>query len=220
MQKDKQNKLPWPTKAAMEQIYEKKLWGGIEYKFYSGEGSHLDEIVQPYLDVVNDLLNSFPEPIVVCDLGCGDFNVGKEIFKFTKNYIGVDIVKSLIDHNNENFKNNNLSFKCLDIAIDPLPKGDCALIRQVLQHLSNHEVRSILQKLYHYKYIIITEHLPQGEFEANKDIVSGQGIRIKKNSGLDLLVSPFNWKVKKVKELLVINLKEGKGKLVTTLYFL
>ena len=30
--KPKKIKKPWPTKDAMEQIYEKKLWGGAEFE--------------------------------------------------------------------------------------------------------------------------------------------------------------------------------------------
>ncbi|MBI1836195.1 MAG: class I SAM-dependent methyltransferase [Flavobacteriia bacterium] len=210
-------KTPWPTKEAMEQIYEKHLWGGKESEFYSGEGSHLDELVHPYVKVVTDFLTSFPTPITVCDLGCGDFNVGKELVKYTKHYIGVDIVEGLIAHNKEKFQTENLEFHCLDLAKDELPKGYCALVRQVLQHLSNQEIQSILHKLSDFKHLIITEHLPDGDFIPNLDIISGQGIRLKKNSGLNLLAPPFEWKMKE-KVLLSINLSNKKGIVVTTLY--
>ena len=211
-------KTPWPTKAAMEQIYEKHLWGGSESEFYSGEGSHLEELVQPYVKVVSDFLTSFPIPITVCDLGCGDFNVGKELVKYTKKYIGVDVVESLIKFNKEKFTAENLEFQCLDIAVDELPAADCVIVRQVLQHLSNKEVQNILQKLSAYQYAIITEHIPDGEFVPNIDIISGQGIRLKKQSGLDLLAPPFDWKVKDKKELLSIILGKGKGRLITFLF--
>ncbi|NQY30284.1 MAG: SAM-dependent methyltransferase, partial [Flavobacteriaceae bacterium] len=46
--------------------------------------------------------------------------------------VAVDIVESLIKHNKANFKDDNLEFYCLDIAVDYLPSGDCALLRQVL----------------------------------------------------------------------------------------
>ena len=61
----------------MEQIYEKNLWGGAEFDFYSGKGSHEAQIVNPYIAVVTSFLTSFVDSLVVCDLGCGDFNVGK-----------------------------------------------------------------------------------------------------------------------------------------------
>ena len=211
-------KQPWPTKEAMIQIYEKNLWGGNSTEFYSGEGSHLTNIIQPYIEAVSIFLKSFEEPIKVCDLGCGDFNVGKELVSLTKNYVGVDIVPELISRNQRLFQNENLSFICLDLAVDDLPMGDCALVRQVLQHLSNDEVKKILQKLTNYKYVIITEHLPMGDFVPNKDKISGQGIRLKDQSGIDLFTEPFNWKVLLAKELLSIELEKGKGRIVTTLY--
>ncbi|WP_378174987.1 class I SAM-dependent methyltransferase [Aquimarina sp. SS2-1] len=214
----KKIKKPWPTKDAMEQIYEKKLWGGDHYNFYSGEGSHDPEIIHPYVQVLATFLTSFEEPITVCDLGCGDFNVGKELVKHTKNYIAVDIVPALIAHNKEKFTEENLEFECLDIAVDDLPIADCAILRQVLQHLSNEEVQKIIGKLTDFKYVIITEHLPVGDFLANKDIISGQGIRIKKQSGVDVIAPPFNFKVKEEKQLLSLVLPNQKGVIVTTMY--
>ncbi len=214
----KRIKKPWPTKDAMEQVYEMKLWGGNKSDFYSGVGSHHPEIVNPYIDVLTSFLTSFKSPLVVCDLGCGDFNVGKELVKYTKNYVAIDVVTDLIEHNKENFKEENLEFYCLDIAVDDLPSGDCALLRQVLQHLSNAEVQSIARKLKDFKYVILTEHLPEGDFEPNKEIISGQGIRLKKQSGLNLLAPPFNFKVKEEKQLLSVILNDCKGVIVTTFY--
>ncbi|EZH73782.1 SAM-dependent methyltransferase [Aquimarina atlantica] len=221
--KDKEDRIkrikkPWPTKDAMEQVYKMKLWGGNTSDFYSGTGSHQPEIVDPYVDVVTSFLTSFKSPLTVCDLGCGDFNVGKELVKHTKRYVAVDIVTDLISYNKENFKAENLEFHCLDIAVDDLPSGDCAIVRQVLQHLSNTEVQRVVNKLTDFKYVILTEHLPEGDFVPNADIISGQGIRLKKQSGLNILAPPFNTKVKEEKQLVSITLKNHKGVIVTTLY--
>ncbi|MEG3659322.1 class I SAM-dependent methyltransferase [Arenibacter palladensis] len=215
---NKIRKKPWPTKAAMEQVYEMNLWGGKEFDFYSGEGSHHPDIVNPYIAVLTDFLKSFKEPLTVCDLGCGDFNVGKDLVGHTKRYIAIDIVKGLIARNKEIFKAENLEFHYLDIAQDDLPSGDCVILRQVLQHLSNAEVQSVVGKLYNYKYVVLTEHLPIGDFIPNKDIISGQGIRLKKQSGINLLAPPFNFKVLEEKQLLSHLVNDGKGIIVTTLY--
>lgn len=217
---DKKTKKPWPTKKAMEQVYEMNLWGNNNSEFYSGDGSHQPEIVKPYLEVVINFLKSFKSPISVCDLGCGDFNIGSKLVKYTKKYTAIDIVSDLIKHNKDIFKADNLEFKCLDIALDELPTGDCILLRQVLQHLSNTEVKNIANKLANFKYVILTEHLPEGNFLPNKDIISGQGIRIKKQSGIDILASPFNLKITAKKQLLSTNLGNNKGVIVTTLYTL
>ncbi len=211
-------KKPWPTKAAMEQVYEMKLWGNNKTDFYSGIGSHNPEIINPYINALTSFLTSFKTPLTVCDLGCGDFNVGKKLVKYTEKYIATDIVTDLITHNKKLFPEENLEFQCLDIAVDDLPSGDCAILRQVLQHLSNTEVQHVVNKLSTYKYVILTEHIPQGNFTPNKEIISGQGIRLKKQSGLNLLAPPFNFKVKEEKQLVSIILNDSKGMIVTTLY--
>ncbi|MDR9457660.1 MAG: class I SAM-dependent methyltransferase [Salegentibacter sp.] len=218
MTENKRIKKPWPTKDAMAQIYENNLWGGDESEYYSGLGSHHPETVNPYIAVVSDFLRDFETPLVVCDLGCGDFNIGKELVKYSKKFIALDIVPDLIAHNKQAFKTDHLEFQVLDIAMDELPAGDCAILRQVLQHLSNAEIKSVVEKLYDFKYVVLTEHLPEGDFLPNKDIISGQGIRLKKQSGVNLSASPFNFKVKEEKHLLSVPSPGFKGVLVTTLY--
>jgi len=210
-------KKAWPTRNAMEQIYEMKLWGDNNSEFYSGDGSHHPEIVNPYITAVTAFLISFESPLVVCDLGCGDFNIGQELVKHTEKYIAVDIASNLINFNKNKFKNEKLEFHCLDIAVDDLPFGNCALIRQVLQHLSNVEVQNILHKLKMYKYVILTEHIPNGEFTPNKEIISGQGTRLKSQSGINIFTAPFNFKVKAQKKVLAIRLNNSEGLIVTSL---
>jgi SAM-dependent methyltransferase len=211
-------KAPWPTKKVMDQIYEKKLWGRNQADFYSGEGSHLPEIVNPYVESVTAFLTSFKTRLTVCDLGCGDFNVGKQLFPFTQKYVAVDIVADLIEYNQKIFKAENLEFLCLDIAMADIPIADCVLLRHVLQHLSNAEVQRIVDKLAQYKYVILTEHLPLRDFVPNVDILSGQGIRLKKQSGISLTDPPFNFNYKDEQQIVSTILKDGKGRVVTTLY--
>ncbi len=202
----------------MAQIYKNNLWGGKRSEYYSGLGSHHPETVNPYIAVVSEFLKSFETPPIVCDLGCGDFNIGKELVQYSKKYIAVDIVPELIAHNKKEFKADNLEFHALDIAKDELPAGDCAILRQVLQHLSNAEIKRLVEKLYDFKYVILTEHLPEEDFEPNKDIISGQGIRLKKQSGVKLSAPPFHFKAKDETQLLSVPAPGFQGVLVTTLY--
>ena len=62
------------------------------------------KIIQPYLETVIDFLSSHNNSLRVCDLGCGDFNIGKHLFKYTQKYIAVDIVDALINRNKTLFK--------------------------------------------------------------------------------------------------------------------
>ncbi|MHA7944475.1 class I SAM-dependent methyltransferase [Formosa sp. 3Alg 14/1] len=216
----KRKKTPWPTKAAMEQVYEMKLWGDNQTTFYSGEGSHHPDFVNPYIKAVISFLKQHNSALQVCDLGCGDFNIGKQLVHYTSRYTGVDIVSDLILHNKDTFRADNLIFECLDLAVDELPHGDCAILRQVLQHLSNSEIQNILNKLTMFKYVILTEHLPASHFSPNIDIISGQGIRLKNGSGVNILEPPFKFKVKEVSLLASLPLKDGKSVIVTNCYTL
>jgi len=164
------------------------------------------------------MIRNFGVVIVLCDLGCGDFNVSKALVEHTRKYIAIDIVPNLIARNKEKFKEEHLEFHCLDIAVDDLPSGDCAIVRQVLQHLSNAEIQRIVEKLSNFKYVIVTEHVPEGNFVPNMDIISGQGIRLKKQSGVNLLVSPFHFKVKEKQQLLAVMPKDSSGVIITSLY--
>ena len=214
----KRKKQAWPTKDAMAQVYEKSLWGGSNHAYFSGEGSHDPSLVAPYIKVVSEFLAGFDAKLRICDLGCGDFNIGKELLPFASKYIAVDIVDALIAYNKDEYQEEKLEFHCLDIAKDVLPKGDLALVRQVLQHISNAEVQQVLDKLKAYKYVLLTEHIPNGKFEPNKDIISGQGIRLKKKSGLQITMAPFNLKVIEEHVLSRLALEPGKGVIGTTLY--
>ena len=214
----KRKKQPWPTKAVMNQIYENKMWGGAEdVDFFSGEGSHAPEIVEPYIKEVVKFLNSFDEKLVICDLGCGDFNVGRQLVLHSKKYIAIDIVDALIERNKNLYNHENLEFKCLDISEDVLPKADCIILRQVMQHLSNLEIKNLLLNLENYKYLIITEHIPKGNFKANADIISGQGIRLKKKSGVDVQQPPFSFKTTLIKNL-VTSEQDNKSVISSNLY--
>lgn len=213
----KKSKVRWPTKAVMQQIYEKSMWGGADFDFYSGDGSHNLTFVNPYVEAVTNFLKGFEAPITVCDLGCGDFNVGHQLVNFTKAYIAVDIVHDLIERNKLLYKDENLTFKTLDICKDTLPHADCAIVRQVMQHLSNTEIQKFIVKLKNYKYVIVTEHLPALAFQPNLDIITGQGNRLKFKSGVDITSKPFNVKPWKQEILLKLPI-DGKSELKTIFY--
>jgi len=189
-------KKPWPTLDAMSQVYKSHLWGGESVDFYSGNGSHDLLIINPYIQSVLELLESLPCNLTILDLGCGDFNVGWNLVPHCNAYIATDIVPELIDRNKKIFKADNLCFKTLDIAKDEWPAADVIILRQVLQHLSNAEIALIVNKLDNYPFLLLTEHVPAERFDKNVDIISGQGTRLKKKSGVDLIAAPFNLKFK------------------------
>ncbi len=206
------------TEEIFSDIYQNNKWGGSKGDFYSGTGS-TDAHAQQYSKVIKEfLLNNKVSNVV--DLGCGDFTIGKSIQVEGINYTGIDIVPKLIERNNSSFSNANITFKCLNIINDQLPEGDVCLIRQVLQHLSNSQISSILSKTKSFKYVIITEHYPSPSVSPtfNTDKPHGEDTRIYDNSAVYIDKPPHSFTIEKV--LLDVQIDDplvSKGESIKTL---
>ena len=201
-------------------IYSKNMWGNLnnKQKFYSGFGSSNSEIIEGFILNVNEFINNLNYKPTVLDIGCGDFAIGKKIFLNTKQYIACDVVTELIEYNKKKYKYSNLKFLDIDASDDNgLPKADVIILRQVLQHLSNQKIQLILDKIQNnYKYLIICEHLPLGDFVSNLDIKTGDLSRIFLESGVNIEEKPFYFKFTRKKILNEVVEKEGK--LITIIY--
>jgi SAM-dependent methyltransferase len=174
------------------EIYRTSAWGGRIGEFYSGSGSY-ELPTEEYAALVREFIRGNEIDSVV-DLGCGDFHVGSKFVNSGLRYVGVDVVRTLIDRNNKLFGTHNISFACLDIAKDDLPDGKLCVIRQVFQHLSNANIKAVLHKLQKYKFVLVTEHYPSDtELKiVNKDIPTGSDTRVRWKSGVYLDLPPFN----------------------------
>jgi Methyltransferase domain len=185
-----------PVKEIFSAIYREGRWG-TEGEFSSGSGSHHPAAVGPYLDAVRKFLRSQPYPPSAVDLGCGDFNIGKELRPYCSGYIACDVVPALIQSHKDRFAGMQVEFRCLDIIEDDLPAGDIVFLRQVLQHLNNSQILRVVQKLDRYKFLVVTEHLPSNSgFPPNRDKATGGGIRLSRGSGVVLSAAPFLFRAK------------------------
>mgnify|MGYP006091331163 CR=1 FL=1 len=181
-------------------IYKDSSWNKNSLNFNSGPGSHNKKLVAPYVKFVNlFLLDKKLKSII--DLGCGDFNVGKNIYKNVNKYYAFDIVPDLIKTNKKKFNDKKIVFECKNFIDDSLPKADGVIIRQVLQHLDNKSIIKILDKIKPYKYAIITEHIPKTIFTPNIDKNIGLTTRLEFNSGINIEIDPFNFNFISKKEI-------------------
>lgn len=173
-------------------IYREKYWGHDgKGPFYSGSGSYDIHVVAPYIHSVRDFLQTFSEKPVLVDLGCGDFEVGRQLSDLCHHYHGCDIVPELIDFNRRTFSGGHITFHCIDATTEKLPAGDILIVRQVLQHLSNDDISAIMQQFEQYHYLLLTEHLPAGDFKPNIDKPAGPDSRLRFKSGVQLTEAPF-----------------------------
>jgi hypothetical protein len=181
------------VKQVFSRVYAEGAWGQNGDKFYSGDGSHEPAVVTPYVEAVRKYFATLERPLAVVDIGCGDFNVGAQLLDGVDRYTACDIVPELIARNRLKYPDPRLHFEVLNAIDDPLPPGDLVMVRQVLQHLSNAQISTIVSKLGMYRHWIVTEHLPNtSNFVPNRDKRHGRDIRLDTGSGVILTEAPFS----------------------------
>ncbi len=124
--------LKKPIKSLFTQIYEKKKWGDLGT--LSGPGSTLEETT-----VIRETLPTILKKysiLTMMDAPCGDFFWMQKVNLEQCNYIGVDIVNSMIQNNNKNFASDSKKFICADLINDTIPHADLIFCRDCLVHLS------------------------------------------------------------------------------------
>jgi hypothetical protein len=177
-------------KTRFNQIYERKEWGTYYddqvdvYKGSSGSGSTPDN-AKIYLDFLQKFIREVPIESVV-EVGCGDWQLSRLIDWQGIEYLGIDVVPSLIDHHNEHFSAPNIHFLEADGTRIELPPADLLICKDVLQHLPLGDIERFLKKLPRYKYAILVNDVhPKTLTSTNKEVSIGGG------RTLDLSVAPF-----------------------------
>lgn len=163
-------------------IYDGNLWQSSES--VSGPGSSLasTEALRKQLPELFARLNIRS----LVDAPCGDLNWMKKLdFKFEQ-YIGIDIVKALIEKLREQDLPSTYHFQHGNIVTDILPKADAIFCRDCLVHLPFDAIKSAvnLWRRAGFRYMVVTHFF---EWPENKDCSFG-GWR-----PLNFLKAPFEW---------------------------
>lgn len=168
------------------QIYDYGWWGkNTDGKGTSGFGSVVEH-VQPYMELIQQFIDQ-NEITSVVDFGCGDWVLSREINWHGAIYIGVDVVKHVVEKNQKQFSNASTFFVHADGLNISLPKADLLICKDVLQHLSNEDVLLFLSQIHKFKHCIITNDIDKDTLTSdNQNIVTGSG------RTLDLTQPPFN----------------------------
>jgi hypothetical protein len=166
------------------EVYENNTFGGRLSR--SGEGSDLaqTEIIRRELPkVVKEL-----SVRIFLDAPCGDWYWMKEVALGVESYIGVDIVKSLIKKNSEQFGSTSRRFLCRNLVEDELPQADLILCRDCLVHLRFEHIRKILMNFQRSKakYLMTTTFTGR---DKNYDLVGMNGFW----RTLNFELPPFNF---------------------------
>lgn len=118
------------------------------------------------------------------DVPCGDFNWMSQVDLSGIDYIGGDIVDSIVDANRERYESQTREFLKMDLTRGPLPNADVILCRDCLVHFSFANIIAAFRtmKASGAQFLITTTFLDR---EVNKDIVDGDW------QPLNLVQSPF-----------------------------
>lgn len=169
-------------KMLFSNIYESNYWEGTESK--SGWGSSLVQtrrIREQLPALINELnIRSF------LDVPCGDFNWMKEVNLRVEEYIGADIVYSLVESDQRKYGSRTRRFVVLDVTRDKLPRVDLIFCRDCLVHFSYKDIRLALQRFHESTsiYLLTTTFTNRNK---NEDIVTGEW------RPLNLQIAPFNF---------------------------
>jgi hypothetical protein len=167
--------------AAFRQIYEENRWLSSESR--SGHGSTL-AYTKPLRRALAKYLKRLNVKVFL-DAPCGDFNWMRhaELPEGTS-YIGGDIVTALIDELMHLHGDPTHSFRKIDIVAGPLPKADLWLCRDVLFHLPNKDIGTVLSNfaISEIPYVLTTTY----SFPKRNEDVRAGGFRF-----INLRLPPF-----------------------------
>src|SRR5258705_6222177 len=163
-------------------IYSTNLWSDPESR--SGVGSTLDStrVVRAALPVALRQL----EARVLLDAPCGDFTWMEHVDLSGIEYIGGDIVPSIIEQNRRLHASDARRFLEIDLTRDVLPGADVLLCRDCLVHLSYANIRAVLANVAraNIRYVLMTSFPGRGD---NRDVVDGDW------RTLDFQAAPFSF---------------------------
>ena len=106
------------------------------------------------------------------DVPCGDFNWMSQVDLTGIDYIGGDIVESIVEANRARYESGDRKFMRVDLTSGPLPDADVILCRDCLVHFSFVNIMAAFRTMRASgaTYLLTTTFLDR---EANKDIVDG-----------------------------------------------
>ncbi len=123
-----------------ERIYSTNLWSDPESR--SGAGSSLDSTRVLRVELPSALRQLGAR--VLLDVPCGDFRWMEHVDLSGIEYIGGDIVPSIVEENRRLHASESRRFLELDLTRDALPDADVLLCRDGLVHLSYANIRAVL----------------------------------------------------------------------------
>jgi hypothetical protein len=168
--------------ARFERIYSTNLWSDPESR--SGVGSGLDSTRVLRAELPKALRQL--EARVLLDVPCGDFTWMEHVDLSGIEYIGGDIVPSIVEANRRVHASKSRRFVDLDLTRDVLPDAEVLLCRDCLVHLSYANIRAVLANVArsNIRFLLMTSFPGRRD---NYDVADGDW------RALDFQAPPFSF---------------------------
>ncbi len=154
-------------------IINSNQWGykNQKYPICTGIGSSENNTIKYRKLLKNYIINNHIKSVI--DVGCGIWEFYHNEFDDVT-YIGIDCVKKVIDFNKERYASKKKIFIYADLLNikNNIPNVDLCIIKDVLQHLSNENIVTLLEKVKKKaKYILLIQDFNQ--IQDNQNIKNG-----------------------------------------------
>ena len=174
-------------------IFRSNHWRDYKKKNINESDSGLGSDLKITKQLVNDLdifLKS-SKIVSILDIACGDFLWMNKLINKNKhiNYLGIEIVRNIVENNNRIFSNQKIKFICSDVINQELPQNhDFIIVRDFLIHIKNSDIVNLIDKIKksNCKYFAIN-NFP--DIKSNEEI-KGYG----HHRYVNIEIPPFNLK--------------------------
>lgn len=149
-------------------IYQTNLWSDAESRSGAGSSLYATARLRAELPPLLRRLNARR----LLDVPCGDFNWMNHVDLAGIEYMGGDIVESMVEANRERYESPTRRFVKADVTSGVLPRADVILCRDCLVHFSFGNIIAAFRtmKASGAEYLLTTTFLDR---QANKEIVDG-----------------------------------------------
>ena len=150
------------------QIYDRGGWWGLG----SGPGSS-SEYNKPFLDFLADFISRESIRSIV-DYGCGDWRMFSEYQFGDTEYLGVDVVRSVVDENRKRYLKPGVDFRLARPLKEEDYSADLILMKDVMIHLPNDRCAEFLDfSMRSFRFGIFVNDMRSHEASVNEEIVVG-----------------------------------------------
>ena len=174
--------LPGDGRAVFEWIYDRGGWSGLG----SGPGSSA-RYNRPFLNFLSNFARKADIRSIV-DYGCGDWTMFSEYQFGNIDYLGIDIVDSVVEANRNRYSGPGIEFRLARPLAGETCSADLLLMKDVMIHLPNGHCAEFLDYARNrFRFGIFVNDMRSHEAGVNEDIRMG-GYR-----PIDITKPPFNW---------------------------